>query len=288
MKKKMPLIVMGVIVGGLLVVAGLALRGRGLGMAALHHARALLDHKQAARGGNFTNVIFLHHSTGRALIQEGQVREQLTAAGFQFWDHDYNWEGLSRPDGTLAGYSYSLPGDNTDPDGLARLFAQRVYRWPLNAFSGLLQHEVIILKSCFPVSQIESEAQLEQDKAYYRQIRAVMDAHPDHFFILLTQPPLNPAETTPEAAARARALADWLASPEFLAGHPNLAVFNFFDLLAESDPQAPDYNMLRAAYRHGTDSHPNAVANATIGPQLADFVAQTVAAYRMQVPGGGQ
>jgi hypothetical protein len=286
MKKKMWL-VGGVGIVVLLAVAGLTLRGRGLGMAALHHGRAFLDHKNAVRGGNFTNVIFLHHSTGRALIQEGGVRERLTAAGFQFWDHDYNWEGLSRPDGTLAGYSYSIPGDNTDPDGLARLFAQRVYAWPLNAFSGLLQHEVIIFKSCFPVSNIESDEQLAEDKGYYRQIRAVIDKHPEHFFILLTQPPLNPAETTPEAAARARALADWLASPEFLAGHPNLAVFNFFDLLAESDPQAPDYNMLRAAYRHGTDSHPNTAANETIGPQLADFVAQTVAAYRTQVQSGG-
>ena len=47
--------------------------------------------------GDYTNVIFLHHSTGRALIAEGDVRPLLTELGYQFWDHGYNHEGLVRP-----------------------------------------------------------------------------------------------------------------------------------------------------------------------------------------------
>ncbi len=263
------------------------LRGRGIRMLFIHRIRALLDRSSVERSGDFSNVIFLHHSTGRNLIRQGGVRERLTAEGFQFWDHDYNYEGLFRPDGTPAGYSYGIPGDNTDPDGLARLFSQRLYPWPVNAFSGLMQHEVIAFKSCFPASHITDEAQLEQYKTWYLEIREVMDRHPDRVFIVLTPPPLNPASTDAEAAARARAFADWLRSADFLAGHPNVFTFDLFDLLAESDPAATDRHMLRAEYRDGTDSHPNTLANEKVGPLFADFIVKSVQDYRAHRAQGG-
>lgn len=264
----------------MLAVAGLALRGSGLRMALVHRTRAILHHGDVVGSGDFTNVVFLHHSVGRNLIHQGGVRERLTAAGFRFWDHDYNWEGLTRPDGTPAGYSYGIPGDNTDPDGLARLFSQPAFPWPLNAFSGLLQHEVIIVKSCFPNSHIRSDEQLREMEEDYLRMGERMGQFPDHLFIIVTSPPLNPAETTPEAAARARALSRWLQSEEFRAGRPNVAVFDLFGMLAEDDPTAPDFNMLRAEYREGTDSHPNRFANETVGPVFADFIIRTAYAYR--------
>jgi len=273
-------VILGIVAVVLLLAAALGMRGRGLRVAFVHRVRALLDHRRVSRSGDFTNVIFLHHSTGRNLIRQGGVRERLTAAGFQFWDHDYNFEGLTRPDGIRAGYGYSITGDNTDPDGLARLFAQPVYPWPLNAFSGLVQHEVIAFKSCFPASDITSDEQLEQYKTWYLGMREVMDRRPDRIFIVVSPPPLNPAATTPEAAARAQAFSHWLESDDFLAGHPNVFTFDLFGLLAEDDPGAPDFNVLRAAYREGTDSHPNALANQTIGPVFAEFIGQSVQAYR--------
>jgi hypothetical protein len=272
-----------VIIAGLallLGVTGLRLQGRGLRMRLIHRLRAVLAHPRILRSGDFTNVIFLHHSTGRNLIRQGGVRELLTASGFQFWDHDYNPIGLTLPDGTPAGYSYVIPDENTAPEGLASLFAQTVYPWPVNAFSGLMQHEVIAFKSCFPVSNITSDEQLETYKAHYLSMRDVMGRRPDRIFIVLTPPPLNPSQTDAEAAARARAFSNWLTSNEYLSGHPNVFTFDFFDYLAEEDPTAPDYNMLREAYRDGTDSHPNAMANETIGPRFADFVINAIPTYR--------
>lgn len=198
------LILLVLLLLALLVGLGVALRGKGVRMALLHRVRAIIHRGDVVRYGNFTNVIFLHHSVGRNLIHQGGVRERLTEAGFHFWDHDYNWEGLTRPDGTLAGYSYGIPGDNTDPDGLARLFSQPVFPWPINAFSGLLQHEVIIIKSCFPNSNIQSDEQFREMQGYYLKMRERMGRFPNRLFIIVTTPPLNPAETTPEAAARAR------------------------------------------------------------------------------------
>lgn len=245
-------------------------------MLAVVNSRSVTQYSQ----GQFTNIVFLHHSTGRNLIAQGQVRQQLTRAGYTFWDHDYNYEGFFDPQGKRLPYTYNIPGDNTDPDGLAVLFAQPAYGLPVNALSGLLQHEVIVLKSCFPTSNIADEEQLARLQSYYLGMRQTMDAHPERLFILLTQPPLNPAETNLERAARARHLAAWLASDEFRAGHPNVYVFDFFDRLAEADPEAPDANMLRLPYRDGADSHPNQAANAAIGPQLVEFILQSIASYR--------
>jgi len=236
--------------------------------------------------GTYTNLIFLHHSTGHNLIAQGDVRPLFTQKGYLFWDHDYNTIGLTRPDGTRTQTSYDIPeitpgvrgGGNTDPEGLAVLFAQPVHDPPDNAFSRLLQHEVLLFKSCFPNSAIKSDESLEQHKAWYLEMRDVVDQHPDRVFIFLTTPPLHPEKTTPEDAARARALVNWLQSDEFLAGHSNLFVFDFFDLLAD-----PETNTLRTKYQRdpdSTDSHPNELANQTIGPPFVDFVDEAVQTYR--------
>jgi hypothetical protein len=257
-------------------IAALRLRGRGY----RGTIRAVLKSSSVTSSGDFTNVIFLHHSTGDYLINQGGVRKLLAESGYELWDHDYNGIGVMRPDGTPAGFHYRVPDDNTDPDGLARIFAQRAFKLPFNALSGLLQHDVIIFKSCFPTSNITSDRQLEQYKEYYLSIRDTMDQHPDKVFIAMTPPPLIPAATDPEAASRARAFSDWLESDEYLGGHPNVFVFDFFDLLAEDDPAAPDYSMLREAYRYGSNSYPNRKANETIGPLFADFIVDAASAYR--------
>jgi hypothetical protein len=279
-----------VVLGFLVLVAVRLITGRSLGLWNFASSRmrfvsslgrAVFDSRSVSgySRGDFTNVIFLHHSTGLNLIEQGGVRERLTEAGYDFWDHGYNPNGLRRPDGSHTGYSYVIPGDNTDPDGLARIFAQRAHGLPLNAFSGLLQHEVIVFKSCFPVSDITSDEQLEKYKSYYLDMRDVMDQHLDKVFIVVTPPPLNPAATDAMAAARAKAFADWLKSDEYLSGHPNVFTFDFFSFLAEDDPASTDYNMLRAEYREGSDSHPNQMANEKIGPLFADFIIDAIQEY---------
>ncbi len=73
------------------------------------------------------SIIFLHHSVGASLIEEGDVRSRLAELGYEFYDHGYNEDGLVLADGTWTGANFDVPDDNTDPDGFADIFAQ-----PLN------------------------------------------------------------------------------------------------------------------------------------------------------------
>jgi hypothetical protein len=231
---------------------------------------------RALNAGRYTNVIFLHHSVGEALIKQSDIRQSLTAAGIAFWDQGYNQAGLTQPDGSPAQYGYNIPNDNTDPDGLARIFSRPAFRKPWNALSGLLQHEVIAVKSCFPANLIRDEQHLAFLKSQYLEMRRGMDEHKDKLFLVVTTPPLNPAETDRGTAALARRMAEWLNSPEFLDGHPNIRTFDLYGRLAENDAAKADFGMLREDYRTGSDSHPNRLANAAVGPALAAFILESV------------
>ncbi len=222
-------------------------------------------------------IIWLHHSVGAGLIEGGGVREGLTALGYEFYDHGYNGDGLRDAAGEYTGINYDVPGDNTDPDGLAAIFAQPLHDPPDNTFSHLMQYDVIIWKSCFPTSNIADDAQLEAYQSYYLAIRDTVDRYPDKLFIAVTSPPQVPGSSSPDEAARARAFSQWLQSPEYLGGRSNLAVFDFFTLLAGED------NFLRREYRvDNTDAHPNEAANQAIGPIFVEFVDQAIQAAGLQ------
>ncbi len=268
------------LVFGLSLIAGYGLNIKGFGRAVLNVIQAVQQQPAvAARQGAWRDVVFLHHSVGENLIAQGSVRTTFAAASYSFWDQDYNWKGVHDPNGSATGYSYNVPGDNTDPDGLAGIFSQPLFGLPLNTLSGLMQHDVIAFKSCYPASAIKSDAELAEHKAYYLKIRDFIDQHPEKLFIVVTQPPLNPAETSADAATRARAFANWLKSDEFLQGRRNIVTYDLFDQLAEGNQQALDANMLRQDYRQGTDSHPTTTANHIVGPQFANFIIEAAENY---------
>jgi hypothetical protein len=225
-----------------------------------------------------TRIIFLHHSCGQNLINEGGVREGLTGLGYEFYDHGYNEEGLRAADGSHTGRNFDVPGDNTDPDGIAEIFRQPLHDPPDNTFSRLMQYDVIAFKSCFPTSNIHSDDHLAELKSYYLSVRDRMDEYPDKLFIVVTQPPQVPGASDQDEARRARALADWLKSDEFAAsltgGHANVLTFDFFGLLAGSD------NFLRPEYRYNDDdAHPNERANRDIGPLFVDFIDEAIRSH---------
>jgi hypothetical protein len=225
-----------------------------------------------------SNVLFLHHSTGHNLIDQGQMRTCFNnynadhGTQLAFWDHDYNATGLRNPAGTYAGHSYGIPNDNTDPDGLYFLWTV-----PNAARDSIIaNHEVIAFKSCYPASDIGSDAELAQYQTWYLTMRDFFDLHPEKLFVVMSPPPLHRATTNAADAARARAFSIWLGSGAYLSGHSNIHYFNLFDQFAQPADGSAYQNMLRYQYEtnpSGSDGHANLLANQTVGPIFAQFLA---------------
>ena len=122
--------------------AGYGLNLRGFGRMLLNTTLAVANSGAVARynSGEYRNIVFLHHSVGAHLIEQGGLREKFTAAGYSFWDQGYNTDQLRDPTGRKTGYAYPVPRDSTEPIGLAQLFAQPTMGLPLTrsvAFSNM-------------------------------------------------------------------------------------------------------------------------------------------------------
>ncbi|MBU4200720.1 MAG: hypothetical protein KKG09_03535 [Verrucomicrobia bacterium] len=228
------------------------------------------------------NLFFLHHSTGNGLIVEGNMRGTVQAyndahgTSIEFWDHGYSSDGLRNPNGEETGVSYGSPTDNTNPDGLHYIFTSSESDATACRNLILANHQVIAFKSCFPASEIPDTDTLNQYQTYYLEMRTVFDQHPDKLFVVMSTPPLHRLATSAESAANARLFANWLKSSEYLNGHTNIVCFDLFNYLAGTD------NFLKYEYEgshSGNDSHPNTLANQTVGPIFAQFLISSAIAY---------
>lgn len=215
-------------------------------------------------------VLFIHRSVGNLLIHNGHVYDLLKpyAKRILFSDYDHNYGILATANGQKK-LGYVFPGKNTNPADLAELFSkpnvktQKILDW-------IAGYDVVILKSCYPNSNIQGDEELAKIKGYYKQIVNYFQ-NTNIQLGILTSPPLRPFATKPASAKRARDLANWLSGSDF---GDKVKVFNFFDLLAEKEGQR-NANMLRQAYRHKIaffDSHPNKAANISIAPKFVEFI----------------
>ncbi|MCX6646023.1 MAG: hypothetical protein NTY09_06670 [bacterium] len=98
-------------------------------------------------------------------------------------------------------------------------------------------------------------------------------AHPEILFVAFSTPPLTPASTEPECAARAREFNNWLTG-EFVDGETNLVAYPLFEILAGDDSSRRDYNCLRAEYtgEDPEDSHPNHDANVVVAENFTEWL----------------
>lgn len=217
-------------------------------------------------------ILFIHHSVGRYLIRDGGLRDLLAAqtrlpgVTVELWDHDYNKLGLTDGQGHQLETAFPLPGDDTDPSALARLFAGGDAE-AAAARGKMLEFDLIAMKSCYPNSAIRSDADMDALKMVYAGLLGSLSALPGYRFLLLTSPPLAPLRTKGDDGHRARNVADWLVAEA--DGIPNVRVFDLFDRLAagRADRHA---DRLARPYRRllPVDSHPNVRAGREIGPAV--------------------
>jgi len=229
------------------------------------------------------NWFIHHHSVGRNIIDLGDIRGMITALNaavddsVELWNHDYNHIGLKHPDGVIRAPHYNIPYDTRTTPGMRDLWVEE------NGARELIleNHQLIGFKLGYYACSIETDQELDDIKNDYLQIRDQLDtylvSHPDRLFFVITPSPLHWRSTTHEEAARARAFCDWLKSPEYLAGHPNLATFDLFDLLAYP-PDHPEHpNKLHLDWTNPDlwdDSHPTDAASVMCAGFLFDFMVE--------------
>jgi hypothetical protein len=226
------------------------------------------------------NVIFLHHSTGAGVWSGGNVPG---------WFSNYN--NTHATSYVVAERSYPntpYPWDNY-PYDYWNLWVNGACNSAdpdiecMNTLAA--NHDIIIFKHCFPGADVvadngspnvgSSVQTLANYQLQYRALRTLMDSYPNTKFIVWTLAPLHRLATNAATAARAKQFVDWVNTTWLAEGgqtHPNIFVFNFWGLVAGGD------NFLRYEYEGShtnTDSHPNALANATVGPIFSQFIVDT-------------
>jgi hypothetical protein len=234
-------------------------------------------------------VIFLHHSTGSGVYYGGNVTQWIATYNTQH-NTNYRISERSYPDTPYpwANYPYDYWNlwinnkcNNADPN--------------IPCMDKITQdYDVIIFKHCFPGASIAADngnpsvssnvQTLANYKLQYRALRALMDSYPKKKFIVWTLAPLHRLATNTDDAARARQFVDWVKTTwltEDARLHPNIFIFDFFSSAAESNttPLNGKLNCLKYDYEGshtGNDSHPNALANQTIGPLFAEFIVNTI------------
>lgn len=155
-----------------------------------------------------------------------------------------------------------MPGSDTHPSNYTELFSDG-YTSEFKDF--VMSHDVVVIKSCYPNSDIKDDTELAKIKKEYTTIAGFFGDRPEKKLIIMTSPPLRPTSTTSANAARAGQLVDWLKSTELAK---NVSVFDFFHLLSGSD------NYLKKEYRRfiWLDNHPNKKASDRIAQKWLKYV----------------
>lgn len=194
------------------------------------------------------SMVWLHHSTGDSLLKGGLL-DALKKDGIAFYDINYE-------EAVVDGY---VVGDHTDIPDWPKTFNTPKYfdvvkSWELGGKKP--HHDIVMFKSCYPNSDITSDAMLEEYEKHFNDLLPTFRANPDILFIGMSTPPLVAAKTTPEAGARARRWAQWVTT-EYARDEKNVKVFDLFDALAVA-PDKPNANTLVPQFASGkTDSHPS-------------------------------
>jgi hypothetical protein len=244
------------------------------------------------------DLVFIHHSVGNNWLSHS-LHNALLAKNYIDERNDIFYGTDFSPDSGRPDSLSPTPGDQTDMHHWILWFNDYFNRIiHHNCADGI--NRIVMFKSCYPASIIpwdgtepgnpfSSTKSIANYKAVYRHpdgpghtyihqgysYRALFDffsENPDILFIPITAPPRHYAPTDgtdDDDAHRARSFNNWLKNEALDAynslypGLNNVAVFDFFDVLAYPDDHGTHPNRLREEYGGASgDSHPNDAGNA--------------------------
>jgi len=222
-------------------------------------------------------LVFIHHSVGENWLDDSQggLAAALMQNNYYVSDTNYGWgppdadagsENIG--DHTDIGYWYNWFAGPNSSTYMKALFSESGQN-TATPYSRLAsnpggENEIVMFKSCFPNSNLGGSANdppaegqnllrgqgsgeavytVQNAKGIYNDLLKYFATRQDKLFIVVTAPPLIELETTPEAAANARAFNRWLVD-DWLEDYPyqNVAVFDFYNVLTSNgvSPETSD------------------------------------------------
>jgi hypothetical protein len=219
--------------------------------------------------GQPVRLIFIHHSVGEDWLDDSKGGLGLALKDNNYFVSDANY-GWGPPDADMGsenigdhtdiGYWYSWFVGLNSPVYLSALYSESAQhtaapyaRLALNPGG---ENEIVMFKSCFPNSALGGSPSdpaaagsnplrgegsgsdshtIANAKGIYNDLLGYFATRQDKLFIVITAPPLIESETTPGAAATARAFNRWLVD-DWLDNYPNknVAVFDFYNVLTSN------------------------------------------------------
>lgn len=224
---------------------------------------------------NDARVIFLHHSTGSVIWNGGvsALLAQYNAAN----DKSYQMSQINYPDGSnypWENYPYDYWNIWVNNEGESQYGGQDTLEILAR------EYEVIVLKHCFPVSNIAADTgsadissadkRIENYQLQYNALKAKMRQFPNVRFIVWTGAANVAGAATADEAARSRVFFEWVRNSWDEQGD-NIFVWDFFELETEGG------DFLKTRYAAGpSDSHPNSAFAATVAPYFVKRVVDVI------------
>ena len=234
-------------------------------------------------------VLFLHHSTGSNLYNSGNVPEYIQEYNTNN-STNYQISELSYPNTPYSWNNYPYDYWNLWINGSCDNTNENI----MCLDEMTKNYDVIIWKHCYPGASIQADngnpdvtsstKTLANYKLQYKALLNLMDQYPENKFIVWTLVPLHHNATNSDQAGRANEFVNWVKDTwmqEDGASHPNVYIFDFFGNAAElsSNPENGVQYCLKYEYERdhdGSDSHPNQLANETIGPVFSQFIIDVI------------
>jgi len=241
------------------------------------------------------DCIFIHHSCGSNWLSNS-LNTALVNKSYIDERNDITYGTAMSSDAGRPASLGGTPGNDTNMNHWILWFNDYLETVKTFACSNG-ENKIIMFKSCYPISDIESDGSgigdpfsssqtIANYKAVYHHasgsgntyshsgytyhpLEDIFAANPGTLFIIVTAPPLCYGCTDDDNALRARTFNNWLKNnwlDDYNGNHPtfkNVRVFDWFDVLANATDHATDPNRLKEEYGGtGGDSHPNDTANA--------------------------
>jgi hypothetical protein len=220
-------------------------------------------------------VIFLHHSTGKA-VWDGGVKK---------WFKKYNKANGTRYDVSERAFPAESPyGWNNYPYDYWNIWVnnageEKYMNEPtLELLSG--EYDLVVFKHCFPVSNIVEDTgapdvgsngkRLENYVLQYNALNDKMHEFPDTKFLVWTGAALVRSKTNEDEARRAADFFSWVKDQWSEPGD-NIFVWDFFGL------ETGDGLYLKEEYaKSATDSHPSKKFAKTAAPQFCEKIVEVL------------